>query len=84
MFIGYIVMSNKFYSIAPPSTPPTPVEAPPTAAPTTPIAKVTILTEDKVVPIKGYKRTMVKTMTQSGEIPQFGYCDEINMDALVK
>jgi len=27
---------------------------------------------------------MVKTMTQSGEIPQFGYSDEINMDALVR
>lgn len=64
--------------------PPTPVEAPPTAAPPAPIAKVTILTEDRVVPIKGYKRTMVKTMTQSGDIPQFGYCDEVNMDAIVK
>jgi len=23
-------------------------------------------------------------MTQSGEIPQFGYCDEINIDSLVR
>lgn len=66
---------------APPPAPSTPVAAPSTS---TPIAKVTILTEDKVVPVKGYKRTMVRTMTQSGEIPQFGYCDEINMNAIVK
>ena len=68
----------------PVAPPPAPVEAPPTTTPTTPVAKVTILTEDRVIPIKGYKRTMVKTMTWSGEIPQFGYCDEINMDAIVK
>ena len=69
---------------APPPAVSTPSETPPTTAPITPTAKVTILTEDKVVPITGFKRTMVKTMTRSGEIPQFGYCDEINMDAIVK
>ena len=68
-------------TLAPPPAPSTPVAAPSTS---TPIAKVTILTEHKVVPIKGYKWTMVKTMTQSGEIPQFGYCDDINMDAIVE
>ena len=27
---------------------------------------------------------MVKTMTASGQIPQFGYCDEVNMSKLVE
>ena len=40
--------------------------------------------DDKIVPITGYKRTMVKTMTKSGSIPQFGYCDEVSMDALIR
>lgn len=40
--------------------------------------------DDKTVRVTGYKRAMVKTMTKSGEIPQFGYCDEIRMDALVR
>ena len=39
---------------------------------------------DKTVKVTGYKRTMVKTMTKSGRIPQFGYCDEVRMDALIK
>ena len=36
------------------------------------------------MPVTGYKRTMVKTMTKSGSIPQFGYCDEVRMDALIR
>ena len=77
-------MSNASCPLVPPAAPATPAEAPPTATPATPISKVTILTEDRVVPVRGYKRTMVKTMTRSNEIPQFGYCDEVNMDAIVK
>jgi len=39
---------------------------------------------DKIVSVTGYKRAMVKTMTKSGSIPQFGYCDEVRMDALIR
>ena len=76
-------VSNVFYYLC---VAPTPSATLTPAAPTTPppMPKVTIVTEDKTIAIKGYKRTMVKTMTQSGGIPQFGYCDEINMDALVR
>ncbi|XP_065905248.1 lipoamide acyltransferase component of branched-chain alpha-keto acid dehydrogenase complex, mitochondrial-like [Dysidea avara] len=66
-----------------PSATPSPAATPTDTSPIT-MPKVAILTEDRTITIKGYKRTMVKTMTQSGEIPQFGYCDEINMDALVR
>lgn len=45
--------------------------------------KLPLEANDKIMPITGYKRTMVKTMTKSGKIPQFGYCDEVRMDALI-
>ncbi|KHJ99635.1 e3 binding domain protein [Oesophagostomum dentatum] len=35
------------------------------------------LTEDRVVPIRGYTRAMVKTMTEALKIPHFGYDDEV-------
>ncbi|RCN38122.1 2-oxo acid dehydrogenase acyltransferase [Ancylostoma caninum] len=34
------------------------------------------LTEDRVVPIRGYTRAMIKTMTDALKIPHFGYDDE--------
>ena len=61
------------------ATPPVATPTPPTPAPDR-----VILTEDKVEPVKGLRRTMVKTMTLSGQIPQFGYCDEINLNELVQ
>lgn len=68
-----------------PQTPP--VSAPPPVAmpvqPAPPPDRV-ILTEDKVESVKGLRRTMVKTMTLSGQVPQFGYCDEINLNELVQ
>ncbi|XP_064385714.1 lipoamide acyltransferase component of branched-chain alpha-keto acid dehydrogenase complex, mitochondrial-like isoform X2 [Halichondria panicea] len=42
------------------------------------------LPEDEVVPIRGIKAVMVRTMTASGQIPQFGYCDEVDMGQLVQ
>ena len=42
------------------------------------------LKEDVAVPIRGYTRAMVKTMTEALKIPHFGYNDEINVDSLVK
>jgi len=35
-----------------------------------------------VVPIRGYHRLMVKTMTSSLQVPHMVYCDEVNVDAL--
>ena len=39
---------------------------------------------DKIVQVTGYRRVMVKTMTKSGSVPQFGYCDEVRMDAVMR
>lgn len=38
--------------------------------------------EDSVVPIRGYNRLMVKSMTESLQVPQMCYSDEVNMNAL--
>jgi 2-oxoisovalerate dehydrogenase E2 component (dihydrolipoyl transacylase) len=36
------------------------------------------------VPVRGLQRIMVKTMTQSWQqVPHFGLCDEVHMDALI-
>ena len=42
------------------------------------------LNADKKEPIKGVKKAMVKTMTQSNSVPHFSYCDEFNVNALVE
>ncbi|VDN59524.1 unnamed protein product [Dracunculus medinensis] len=46
--------------------------------------KLAPLTNDKVIPIRGYSRAMIKTMTEALKIPHFGYFDEINMDRLIE
>ena len=46
--------------------------------------QIPVENNDKIVLVTRYKRTMVKTMTKSGSIPQFGYCDEVRMDALIR
>lgn len=38
---------------------------------------------DKVEPIRGITRAMVKSMTEALKIPHFSYCDEIDMSRLV-
>ncbi|KAE9417547.1 hypothetical protein Angca_005198 [Angiostrongylus cantonensis] len=42
------------------------------------------LSEDRVVPLRGYTRTMIKTMSEALKIPHFGYDDEVHADALMK
>lgn len=37
-----------------------------------------------VVPLRGYRKAMVKSMTAAGQVPHFHYCDEVQMDALVE
>jgi len=50
--------------------PPSPVTSP--AA-----VKLSVLGEDKVEPITGIRKAMVKAMTRAQQIPHFGYDDEV-------
>ncbi|CEF67553.1 Lipoamide acyltransferase component of branched-chain alpha-keto acid dehydrogenase complex, mitochondrial [Strongyloides ratti] len=60
-------------------------EIPPLEEPKEEISKKSIITgEDKVVPIRGYTRAMVKTMSQALNVPHFGYNDEFYVDKLVE
>lgn len=36
-----------------------------------------------IVPLRGYKRAMVKSMTQAAAIPHFHLCDELDMRAVL-
>ena len=56
------------YSPPPPPPPPSP---PPASG------------VDKAVAIKGFKSVMVRTMTASGQVPQFGYSDEVDVSKMV-
>ncbi|XP_042517775.1 lipoamide acyltransferase component of branched-chain alpha-keto acid dehydrogenase complex, mitochondrial-like isoform X2 [Macadamia integrifolia] len=40
--------------------------------------------EDKTVPLRGFQRLMVKSMTMAAKVPHFHYLEEINFDALVE
>lgn len=40
--------------------------------------------DDRIVPLRGFQRAMVKSMTLAAKIPHFHYVDEINCDALVQ
>lgn len=66
-------------------TPNQPAQIVPPAQPTTsappPVQPDLLL--DKVEPIKGVARAMVKSMTESLKIPHFSYCDEVDMSRLV-
>ena len=35
------------------------------------------------MPLRGYARAMVRTMTEAGKVPHFYFCDEVCIDALV-
>ena len=39
--------------------------------------------DDKVIPIRGYHRLMVKSMTSSLQVPHMIYADEININSLI-
>ncbi|XP_022722691.1 lipoamide acyltransferase component of branched-chain alpha-keto acid dehydrogenase complex, mitochondrial isoform X2 [Durio zibethinus] len=40
--------------------------------------------EDTIVPLRGFQRTMVKTMSVAAKVPHFHYVEEINCDTLVE
>lgn len=64
---------------------PQPAAKPPVAAAAKPLP-VTVIrsTQDRVEPIKGIRKAMARTTTQSLAIPHFGYCDEIDVTRLVQ
>lgn len=39
---------------------------------------------DKAIPLRGFHRSMVKSMTMAAKIPHFHYLEEINCDALIE
>ncbi|XP_019357234.1 PREDICTED: lipoamide acyltransferase component of branched-chain alpha-keto acid dehydrogenase complex, mitochondrial [Gavialis gangeticus] len=50
-----------------------------------PISKPIVFTgKDKIEPITGFHKAMVKTMSAALKIPHFGYCDEIELNQLVQ
>ncbi|CAL8104935.1 unnamed protein product [Orchesella dallaii] len=68
-------------STALPST--APAQAPsPATIPFTP--RSITAPSDRKEAIKGFTRTMIKTMSAANEIPHFGYCEEINVTDLMK
>ncbi|KAL9180729.1 hypothetical protein ACHAXT_011182 [Thalassiosira profunda] len=60
--------------------PPTSAAASLASAPS--VATPSRLEEDEVIPVRGYHRLMVKSMTASLQVPHMVYADEINVDAL--
>ncbi|KAF4533509.1 hypothetical protein B566_EDAN000994 [Ephemera danica] len=64
---------------------------PPISIPVPPSAPLSVMSktappsaEDRIEPIKGVMRAMVRTMTKAKEIPHFVYSDEINLNQLVE
>lgn len=47
-------------------------------------ARVELALEDKVVPVTGFQRAMVKSMTEAMKIPHFVFSDEYNVTKLVE
>ncbi|KAK9664711.1 hypothetical protein RND81_14G063000 [Saponaria officinalis] len=43
-----------------------------------------LIYEDKVVPLRGFQRVMVKSMTMAASIPHFHYVEELKCDALIE
>ncbi|KAK9827299.1 hypothetical protein WJX81_002270 [Elliptochloris bilobata] len=39
--------------------------------------------EDVIIPLRGYARTMVRSMTAAGAVPHFHYCDELDAGPLL-
>ncbi|KAJ8732103.1 hypothetical protein PYW08_014833 [Mythimna loreyi] len=46
-------------------------------------AKMEVLLGDRVVPVSGFTKAMVKSMTEAMKIPHFGYSDEYDVTKLV-
>uniref|UniRef100_A0A673AYZ1 Dihydrolipoamide acetyltransferase component of pyruvate dehydrogenase complex n=1 Tax=Sphaeramia orbicularis TaxID=375764 RepID=A0A673AYZ1_9TELE len=90
---GAILPPAPFQDIRTPPTAPPPSAAPrPTSAamvsrpgPAGPTGPRPVFTgKDRMEPLKGFHRAMVKTMTAALQIPHFGYCDEVDLSQLVQ
>lgn len=68
-----------------PNEPPTQTMAPraPVTPPPAPTPMLEPVLEDRTEPITGFKKAMVKTMSDALKIPHFGYCDEITLNRLI-
>ncbi|XP_014670434.1 PREDICTED: lipoamide acyltransferase component of branched-chain alpha-keto acid dehydrogenase complex, mitochondrial-like [Priapulus caudatus] len=70
-------------AFVPPTLPVLPPKASPSPPAPVPVrAAPIVIGQDRTEKIKGYTRTMVKTMQESLSIPHFGYCDEVDMTEL--
>ncbi|XP_066208904.1 lipoamide acyltransferase component of branched-chain alpha-keto acid dehydrogenase complex, mitochondrial [Saccopteryx leptura] len=50
-----------------------------------PVSKPVVFTgRDRTEPVTGFQKAMVKTMSAALKIPHFGYCDELDLTALVR
>ncbi|XP_034239863.1 lipoamide acyltransferase component of branched-chain alpha-keto acid dehydrogenase complex, mitochondrial isoform X2 [Thrips palmi] len=59
--------------------------APSTAAQTNKVAPSVVFTgTDRTVPIQGFTKAMVKTMTAANAVPHFVYSDEVDVGALIE
>lgn len=56
--------------------------SPPTTAPAPPSPSA--LVEDRIEKITGFKKAMVKTMSDALKIPHFGYSDEVVLNKLIR
>lgn len=62
-----------------------PASAVPTEAKFVPATVATHSSQvDTTVPLRGFRKAMVRSMTLAGEIPHFYFCEQVHMDALME
>ncbi len=67
-------------SVSPVSSPGT---LPDSSPPSQGAAPDSLHSDSTIIPLRGYKRAMVKSMVKAGAIPHFHLCDELDMRALM-
>ncbi|KAL0038602.1 hypothetical protein WJX77_012471 [Trebouxia sp. C0004] len=67
-------------SVSPVSSPGT---VPDPSPPTEGAAPKSLHSDSTIIPLRGYKRAMVKSMVAAGAIPHFHLCDELDMRAMM-
>ncbi|XP_026729322.1 lipoamide acyltransferase component of branched-chain alpha-keto acid dehydrogenase complex, mitochondrial [Trichoplusia ni] len=78
--LAHLNIDSDASNIVPDATTVKAVEIPVTKAQ----AKVEVLLEDRVVPVSGFTKAMVKSMTEAMKIPHFGYSEEYDVTKLVE
>ena len=69
--------------VAPLSFPESPGTRPESPQPTQGAGPKSLHPDSTIIPLRGYKRAMVKSMITAGAIPHFHLCDELDMRALM-